>query len=415
MTFVTKEFKFIRDEFKAKISNYLKEMGVDSIEKLPDANRIYQINFIFAVIDELEKCSGKIDKSGTLYGALLLIDADIKESRSDLKSFIEITINKDQKGYPSHQQKADYFSKINSLLSSIYIDNNSLKGINTENAFKIVPITNLTNLYFLSLDKQREHKNAFITSLEVKSKDAFNLAQFKLSTPVPKSQEPKSEWSNLQTTFEQIVTEELKAQGVTHEYEIKNADRKQQIAFLRALKDTLTQDQRHKDLANEKKLAIFKGAMYLVRGMIASLEYKKPTITTDDLRSKLHTELTKALAAKSARPEEIEAYNNAILEYLSALLLDSNGSVLRDKHPFAKISGLNVKNLLTTAHDIDCEALKGALQSCKEKLQKPYQKEKGSSLLSWFSFDKSQSKQQDLSKSTTTHESATLETSVAPK
>lgn len=380
MMFKLRDFDLIKNDI-AQTEEILKTRDESNEHnKKFDGDRLNQFLFIQSIINELtnrrttENPKTTLVYSAILYGAMLLIQKDIKDKLHMFQSSLlsdrlstAMGITASQK--PSNYQVAEYHRFCNQFLSVLFIDQDSRNGIYFDNPLKTVPIKDLIELVKKSYKLEHKFHNLAIDEMKAEATTKADLSKYSTSKKIPANLvKMLGDWDQIKESFEKIIVKELADKNVAN---IENLDlqRATQLQFLTQLKNILTSKEADK-WCSEIKVSIFCGAMYLVRAQIAKEYGAEPFDNATRFpklkNSIIHTAFSNMLLADDAVPEDIELLMQHVYQFLRFNTMDevNKTPAFRVEHPF-KAKALHVPKLFTLISDMCLECREVSLKQCE--------------------------------------------------
>ncbi|KGP62349.1 type IV secretion protein Dot [Legionella norrlandica] len=389
MTFVLREFEDLKKHFNDTVDIILQREDKKKIEELPSPRK-EEIQFLQSVLTKLEdRLSQHQPQPKSLkpyatvfYGAMLLICRDIenklgymeRKENSLLYTRLMDGMGITDSNLPLPNQYIIFYKELNKLLSFIYVDNDSRKGLKQEHFLQKLSLKELSDFVKLSfLQEERAEKNA-LAKLTADGKSKIDANTFQVVKTIDASiLEPFKSWPEMKEALHKLILEEFSDKNVANfsKLEKKNQDRAAQLQFLHTLAEQLDNIP-EQNLASLEKIAILAGAMYIVRGQIA-IEYSKAPLSNNELSgSIIHTGLTKILHANAESYEDIEVFITAANRFIRHMTIErpesSNRSItkeaIREKHLFSEITGFNLSSVLPLIQEMIKTCRSEALDAC---------------------------------------------------
>ncbi|KTD56412.1 hypothetical protein [Legionella shakespearei] len=453
MTFALKDFGTLKKEFNDKVIVILKreqlDKGLENLPKVEDLppRRRDEILFLTTVLSQLEaqKELKSHEKSTIFYGAMLLIQKDIKNNlnteginiiarqekleNSLLNSSLNEVMNKSAENAPTNLQLTDFYREINAFMRRIFTESDSRKGLSKSHALQVIPFERLAVLANTAYKLEEAATKASIAEMNKEGKSRPDAMTVTKSAPKALT-DALGSWEDLKKSLENLIQDE---RATKNKATVKalSPQRSVQLQFLQTVTQSLTES-RNWGINDAQKVAILTGCMYLVREQIR-VEYKMDTLTRDDIPkgllssgSVVHDKLTTLLKAKTESVENIEALVAAANEYIRHMAIErvvtKEGvkTNFRAEHIFSTIEGLDLTAFLNLALKMIKTCRLEALQRCvtdvKNELEAAKPKEATpsyfSSAYNWFSKKPSKAEEDDDEELEDSNE---LEPSTAPK
>ena len=361
-----------------------------SLEELTDHQKRDSINFLNYLFKDLDKKippklptplqKGKSSKaqvslvppssesdasalcSTIVYGAMSLVCKQIEKTFGGLttgsfthEALLDV-MGINETNQPSNFQQKVFFIELNTYFkTTLFFEGDSLKGINPENPFKFLDFDTLTALIKASYKLNRTFAHNALDEFTLDSDPVAARATFRLRGINNELIKPFEDWTQINTQFEQLLSQELVDKNTARVGKLKNSERANQIHFLTILRDTLNSIPTNK-LNGKEKTAIFLGAMYLIREQIAQ-EYNQPLLSIEGTGgllvsgSKVHGELTRIVQLKTTSPEHIELLVHAANVFILSMKT-SNPQQFQAAHLFSSLKDFNLVELLKLAQSI---------------------------------------------------------------
>lgn len=402
MMFTIKDFEKLKKHFDETVEIIKQRDSKDSIDSLEDPRR-YELEFLDSIIGvlenriELEKPKSTKIHAATLYGAMFVIAQDIednlnvfeKKQNSLLYTRLMDGMGINESNNLSIPQLAECYKLLNKLLNLVFVNKDSRKGIDEDNELDI-RLKMLVPLMHKAYEKERVTQNQVLAQIKYETKSKSNLVAYKPIKEVPSSAiKFVKNWETLKEEHNDLVIRELANKNVSSILKLSDK-RRIQMQFLETLKTTLSSEQCN--LKAEMKIAIFAGAMYLVRGQIA-MEYNYNAIDKADIKNSLiHTSLTQILNANETACEDIEACIEAASHFIQSMAIDQieisnegKKNAYRMQHLFSGIDKFDLTPILVLMNDMCCSCRTLALKTCAAKFLENNEAKQPSSLFARLS------------------------------
>ncbi|MBL7480404.1 hypothetical protein [Legionella bononiensis] len=415
MTLVLKDFDELERQFNDCVAFVLKREKKDSIAALPSRRRD-ELQFLSTIIHELktqitnaksgEKRAVATRSVDVLYAAMNVIIADIDRSKSayessgKVKERLNIAMGISVEHQPSPDQAAKFYKSLNQFMKQIYVDDDSRKGFKKDHILQSVPMDKLVKFAKICFEFELLAQNDINNSLVVGEKAKSDGAWYKPGKEVPESiVAPFKTFANLKDELHNLIITESADKNAA---DIASLDdnRAVQLQFLNSLSISLS-GPKASGIKETEKTAILAGAMYLVRGHIAT-EYGYEPLSHVDIKPSLlrngsvvHTELTTILKAKETPVEDIEVLVTAANQYIRHMTVQSVESKesIKPEHIFSTIKNFLLNPILSMAQLIIRSCRDKAIDHCVVELNKEIEASKpkeassssyASSLYSWW-------------------------------
>ena len=372
MTFILKGYAELRDHFQETVNivkKKYKALNVEALEE-PRKSQINTIQYIIEQIDSLisgmtsktPKASKiqleRLNKEVTLYlnGAMLLISTQITENlglierNSLLRDRLNLGLGIKEDSIPTSAQLNECYKALNKFFKSIFIENDSRKGLKERSKLLYVPLDTITALINRSYELEAQTQNDVLSTYTLSAVEIEpDVSHFKPIPVAASVTSPFTDWATLQKALNDLKEEEL---GDKNRADIKllSKERAAQFAFLKALTDKLNTLYPGSE-QEAAKIAILAGAMCIVREQISQTEYSREAITPADIPSSLlvngpvtHNGLSAILKFKDSSPENIEALLHAANDFIMFACTEPNK--FKTKHAFSDIKDFDLAEIL---------------------------------------------------------------------
>lgn len=296
--------------------------------------------------------NGSDEFYGALYIAIRHINNTRKGTKSVLRDALEGIIQ--DADYPENKpvsnQRIEFYRKINLLLTQVFNDSDSSKGISPVHPFKIIPTEDLCSFMTLGLELERDIEKEYITLVASKAcidqvaKPNLLVTKFK-DIKIPGSAiSDFVSWERFQSSTQSIIIKDigLKGEGNLTAFVNNNPCRGKQLQFIEKIRESLLNT---KLLTDDKKTAILAGSMYLVHRQID---------TEHSFYSYIHEEFGKLLDVKLASHESKQVLFFAAWQYIKFMSTVNTEKEQghRTNHIFSSIKEFNLTESLNLIQDM---------------------------------------------------------------
>ncbi|MDI1353081.1 MAG: type IV secretion protein Dot [bacterium] len=375
MTFVLKEFTTLEKHYNDTIEIILLRDKKDSIDKL-ESPRKEQIGFLQDLVSTLKK---QLEKkplitricSETMYGAMLLIQANIRDNSSMLSPAensllyqrLSLAMGLTDADKPTAQQFINCHKSLNQFLRNIYINRDSRLGLKEEHCFNNLSLDTLAGLITKNYELEEFWRKTASAALGINGKTTFDYKTVRSEVVEINGElvDKFGTWEHLKHELDQLIKIELADKNVS-DISLLSKARASQLQFLYALKETLPLAIH---LKPAERVAILIGAMHLIREQIGREYNKKPLNNEVIIKSVIHTKLTQILNPQALGGENQESVENMaeLVNYAHKFIyqitvepIDGARSIdhesMREKNPFAKIKDFSLKSLFDLAQEM---------------------------------------------------------------
>lgn len=358
--------------------------------------------------EEAEKAKNKLEsrfneniQNYTLafYGAMLIAQDEIssinrtraKMLSSRIAEAIGIGASVSVEKLPNANNYETFYVMFNALmLSHLYPNADARKGFKEEHMLSALPKDDLERILTKGYEFEKNARIAVVNGLAANGKSVINVSAYKVEKETPASATERfKSFAELKKELEGIITAELvsKGKGTINEVQARAA----QLNFLEKI-GTLVESL---DIKDTEKTAILAGAMYLVRKEIQK-SYADSLIhcMRSPDNSEIHKKLGELLGAESISHLDHESLLHAANNFIRYATLESKNpeqktstvKVINESHPFVKIEGFKLSEVLNLFFEAICSSRDSACKQIfitmkqSEKVEQP---ENSTSGYSW--------------------------------
>jgi hypothetical protein len=333
------------------------------------------------------------------YGAMLIAQHDISSIgrkraimlSSRIAEAIGVGTSVAVEKLPSANNYEAFYMMFNALMKSqLFPDGDARKGFKEDHMLSALPKDDLERILTKGYEFEKNARIVVVSGLTATGKSVIDTSAYKVEKETPASATGRFEsFAELKKELEGIITAELvsKKKGTINEVQARAT----QLNFLEkicALVENL-------DIKDTEKTAILVGSMYLVRKQIQK-SYEDSLIhrLRSPDNSEIHKKFGELLGADSVSHLDHESLLHAANNFIRYATLESKNAeqktssikVINESHPFAKIEGFNLPEVLNlffeaiySSRDSACKQIFITMKQ-SEKVEQPVS---SSSSYSW--------------------------------
>lgn len=389
--------KIVMEDFDTVKDKTRPTFLAEYIAKLDDGPRKEQLNFIAAFMKDLETTKlPKEQQTKALYGAILVVCRDIEKKEGYVlekkeNSVVYTGLRKDAMGInppqsvPTDLEYAEFYQAFNSVMNRVFVKNDSREGWNKEHPFRTIKAETLLSFVEMGYVLEQASQDEFVKhmSKDGKSKQPSGQ-QFKVQ-PAIKNELVKQfgDFISLSKKLESLEDHELSQKSKSNVNLLNNAVRTTQYQFLKTIALAL----KNMKLPDADKVAVLAGAMYIVRGEIATAYkkstplYKKPiNATYTQNGSVTHIGLTEILGSEKASYEDMAVLIEATNQFIRFMCIESpaenKAPLFRAKTMFSDIANFNLATVLIEIQKMLLDSRHLALKVCLDQVKLEAEKNK---------------------------------------
>lgn len=373
MTFVLKSLEKLKEHFGITKDLMLRSYGYSNIKDLHEPRRSEML-LLQAVLDKIDEQIRRLNESqekaekielytqdylSVYYGAMLVARHDTHDLSGKLAKrladalCINNSVPTEEK--PNLYHIAKFHMAFNAFLQAQLFKGGDLRqGLKEEHLLSAISNDDLKRLLKISYELEREAQQAVIATLAVDGKKNVDLKNYVIKKEIPASAiAPFKSFTQLREELRDLITEEYKSKNKATINEL-GQPRAAQLNFLVTMSELLGES----IIKDSEKTAILAGAMHLVHQQI----HQTYTLLSPE-RAVVYKGLHALLSIDETHPQDIEALlhaTNSFIRFSSIstkpILEQKNGIIksLNIANPFAKIDGLDLKEILNVCQKMIC-------------------------------------------------------------
>lgn len=304
------------------------------------------------------------------YGAMLIAQHDISSINRNRATILSSRIAEALgvgasvaiDNLPSPNYYETFYVMFNALMKSqLFPEGDARKGFKEDHMLSALPKDALERILTKAYEFEKNARTTVVDGLAANGKSVIDISAFKVEKETPSSATERfKSFAELKKELEGIITAELvsKKKGTINEVQARAT----QLNFLEkicALVENL-------GIKDTEKTAILAGSMYLVRKQI-----QKTYLLRSPDNSEIHKKFGELLGAESISHLDHESLLHAANNFIRYVTLENKQTeqkkpvekVINESHPFAKIEGFNLPEVLNLFFEAICSSRDSA---CKQ-------------------------------------------------